>query len=606
MQTLQEKNYKKLLFLIIIAAIAIRLLGIFQPINEDELHWTYSTVERDWLGTIMRNAPLSIYATNTVSAIFGTQTWAIRLTFVLAGIATILLSAKLAKKQYGKKTALITAGLLAIHPLHILASLQEAYEGSFLTLFLVTTIYCLYEYHQSNKKKWLYLLGISFGLALLSKTSAIFIIPPIILIYLLLKTKKIHAILDTIKATTIGIAVFIFGFAIPSIILKSPALINTITQLASQTQLTRESILPLVIQYAHAIIWIGPIFTVIPLYLIISKKADLLNSTVIIWTALFYFVAIQENAPPIERYYMILLPFLAILAANFITCEILKNKKIQKWILASSGTSLAILLLINAQKSKILPFYPKTEYINNILNLNWNLLLPITGSSGPIGFYVNFTSIAFAFITTIAIFALIVLLKKVANSKKNTNTISILLIIFTGIGLAYQLFLAQEHLLSTTQPNINKITQEVIDYANTNTLKTPVYYFKNYALFYNFEKKYNTTPAALPLEEFNYFDIKEYNTTKLSELRKLVSAQPFKKEFIPISFGDDNTKKIYNIEKEIAKQGATIIFIDFPTISKTGALWQMTNKCTKKTMFQDKNTTIGYIFECPKPSKNKQ
>ncbi len=98
----------------------------------------------------------------------------------------------------------------------------------------------------------------------------------------------------------------------------------------------------------------------------------------------------------------------------------------------------------------------------------------------------------------------------------------------------------------------------------------------------------------------------EYNLTKLSELRKIVSAQPFKKEFIPISFGDDNTKRSEQIEKEIAKQGATIIFIDFPAISKTGALWQTANKCAKKTTFQDKNTTIGYIFECPKSAKNKQ
>ena len=130
-----EKKYTCILFFVLAIAFAIRFLGISQPFNEDELHWAHSARARDWLGTVTFNAPLSIYALNTFTALFGVSTETIRLTFILAGLLTILIAAKLAREQYNKLTALITALLLAINPLHVLASLQAAYEGSFMTLF---------------------------------------------------------------------------------------------------------------------------------------------------------------------------------------------------------------------------------------------------------------------------------------------------------------------------------------------------------------------------------------------------------------------------------------------------------------------------------------
>ena len=152
---MNKKNYGLLLSSILFIAFAIRIIGINQPINEDELHWAYSAESRDWLGTTMRNSPLSIYAMNTITSLLGVNTQTIKLTFILAGIATILVASKLAKEQYGQKTALLTASLLAINPLHILASLQTAYEGSFLTLFFASTLYCIFRYKIRRRRTYI-------------------------------------------------------------------------------------------------------------------------------------------------------------------------------------------------------------------------------------------------------------------------------------------------------------------------------------------------------------------------------------------------------------------------------------------------------------------
>jgi len=495
------------------------------------------------------------------------------------------------------KIALIAAGLLAIHPLHILASLQAAYEGSFLTLLFVLTIYCLRIYVKSKKEKWIYLTGIFFGLAILSKTSAILLIPPIILIYLLLETKKTNAIINTCKTTAIGCFVFITAFAIPSIITKSPALINVITQLLSQKDAVRTSIVPLILQYAHAIIWIGPIFLIFPIIAIINKKTDKLNLIAVSYTILFYLLAIRESTPPMERYLMILLPSLSILTASGLI-KVFDSKNAKRLITITIITailSIIILTLLNIQQSITIPFYPKTEYLNSVLNLNWDFLMPITGSSGPIGFYVNFLVITTTFISTITLFI-------ISCITKNAQTKKTLICIIFGISIAYTLFFAQEYLISGTQPDINNTTQQIIDYVNSNNLTTPIYYFRNYALFYQFDKKYFYNKQT-KIPDFDYFDINSYDAKKLKNLRKIATEQILNNQFITISFQDDTVEKSKELENKIKKQGGTIIMIDFPELSKKGRLWQTIKTCKQIKTFEDKGKPIGRVFDCGEKTK---
>ena len=584
-------KYNKILLAIIILAFAIRLSGINQPFNEDELHWAYSAETRDWLGTVMRNTPLSIYAMNFITAVFGVETWSIRLTFIIAGLSTILITAKLAKEQFSEKTAIISAFLLTIQPLHTLASLQAAYEGSFLTLFFITSIYFLFKFCQepTSNKKYIYLTGIALGFALLSKTSAILIIPPIILIYSFLMTKKLRFAMKTMLTTIIICAViFAIGFAIPSILLQSPALINSITQLLSQTDTIKTSMLSLLFQYSYAIIWFGPLLPLLTIYAVIYKKIDKLNLVSLLYIILFYLLIIRENSPPIERYWMILLPQASIISANALI-GFISDQKNRKIIMLSFATTLIALFVINLQKSKILSFYPKIQYLEHAINLDWNFLVPITGSSGPLGFYINFITIGAIFgAVGIIIIANIVQ----ARIKKFSYTTFMLSTIIIGASFAYNAFFLQEYLFSSTNPNIISATKQTIEFINTNNLKTPIYYYRNYALFHHFDNKYKSNRTNI-LPAFDYFNMTNYNKKNLKKLRETAISQPIYAELIQLQFPND-IDELANITK------GTIAIIDFPHTAETEQLAKITKNCKKIKEIQDKNTSLAKIFDCSK------
>ncbi len=581
-----KKTYYLLLSCIILLAFAIRLLGINQPFNEDELHWAYSAEVRDWFGTITFNTPLSMYFLNTFTTIFGVSTETIRLSFVIIGIITILITTKFAAEKYNKKTAIIAALLLAINPLHVLASLQAAYEGSTLTLFFITTLFFLTR--NSNL-----LTGTSFGMAVLSKLSALFIIPPIIFLHFFSKN---HTVLKSLKKTfiitLIAMIPLILFFALPSILTDSPALVNSIIKLLSKQTNISNGISGIVMQYGHAFVWLGPILTFLPILALRYKTKNRLHFIAIIITVIFYFLLTINTAPPIERYWMILLPSLSIISAHIIAQNIKKEKKTIILLVTTCTLAFIIAICINLPDAENVPFYPKQKFIDKIFSLEFNWLIPLTGSSGPLGFYIN------AINPTIFTFTALLLLMILLFNTKHKITI---LLLFLGISTGYQLFFVQEYLLSLTQPNIPHITQKTIEYINTNNLQEPIYYFKNYALFYHFDKKYyeKKQPITLP-SKFNYLNKSAYDKEELKNKVAKTVYQSWYPGFVSLSFVDDDENRSNMLLEQFKKNSGTVVFIDFPTLNKQGPLWKTIQQCNEIKKFSDKGKTVAYIFDCDK------
>lgn len=584
----QDKTYYVILTSILILAFAIRLLGTNQPFNEDELHWAHSATVRDWFGTVTFNTPLSVYFLNAFTSIFGVSVETIRLMFIIISIATIIVTAIFAKQQYGKRPALFAALLLTINPLHVLASLQAAYEGSVLTLFFVTTLLFL----SRNK---VFLTGIAFGLAILSKSSALFIIPPIVFTYLFMTHHRFtESIKQTIIITLIALLPFIIFFALPSIILQSPALINSIVKLFSPQAASSTGVVSLIIQYGYALLWLGPLFTFLPSLAWKTMGKKPIHFIAVITTIIFYFLLTRNTTPPIERYWMILLPSLAIISAQQISENIkIHTRKIMAILLLTTITAFIAAFLINAQDAELLPFYPKQQYVNKITALQFDFLIPITGSSGPLGFYLNFVNPALFTLLSLILIILFFILKQ-----KN-KYLTLLLVL--GIGAGYQLFFIQEYLISQTQPDIPDITRQTTTYINTNNLKEPIYYFKNYALFYHFDKKYfkDKQPLSSPTK-FNYFDKDRYDLKRIQEQITATVSQSWYPGFVSLSFVDDTVEKSKALQERFEHEGGTIVLIDFPTLNKNGLLWNAINKCNKIKTFTEKNKEVGHIFDCEK------
>lgn len=564
------------LYAILLIGLALRLMVTFQPFQEDEFHWAGSAEREDWFGSVMRNSPLSIYVMQIFVKLFGLSVLSIRLPFILVGLLTIAAVYFFAKKMFGHKQAVIAAALLAFAPHHILASTQATYEGSFLTLFFFLTLAAIIE------KKYLW-SGIFFGLALLSKTSALVLLPPLIFFLSWKDTKFWIAIKITLLNLLAGLSIFFIGFGIPGIFAQSPAFINSIAQLISQTGLHRENFLLLTIQYANALIWTGPLlFT-----LLIFSSSPLLRSgshekirkdiwVIIGYVVFFYAFVIQDNFPPMERYLMMLLPFLAILAADSIT----SLKWTKKNVVALGIVFCAAViggLVLQLQSNDVLPFSQKTAFIERALGFSWNFLVPISGSSGPVGFYLPFSLITLFFVLSCGATAI--------SFMMNNKTACLLIVL--GVGSAYSALFFVEYSTGAFHGSVPEAVGAVMTYANNHELPTPVYFLRNYALQYHLNEKYKKNPVLTSLPPFDYFSLNSYRNYNSKEQLKLATRQGLDKDIRTLSFADDNEMKVQEL------QGGTFLIIDFPSLNKNGPLFSYLETCNQTKVHEQ-----GYVFVC--------
>jgi len=534
----------KILLLIILFALAIRVLGLFQVAAYDEHCWL------GWNECPIWHPPLSQLSHLLFREIFGSFDWVGRSFIVLIGITNLVLVYLLSKKLYNKKAALFAAALMAFGAYPLLASLQLDIDGSFLLLFYLLTTLFFVEYEQTKRSLWLVLAGLAFGLSLLSKYSGIFILPILGLYHILKNRNILWSVKTFIPLALIGLVVFSF-FPLISILTHSILFQESITHLQGYAGSAAINIPLLLIQYLLSLIWMGPLLIgLLALSLIRPRKQDLLSWIWITLIFVVYTLLNKDNFRPLERYFIILVAPLSMIGGNYLS-RLNLNKKHLIVLSALTLISLSTLLALNL-KGDLLPFYPKEAFINRALSLDWNFYLPITGSSGPIGFFLNFGAIAFCFISSVACISL----SFIFWSRKRAIS-AWLIVIFLAISLSSNLFVVQEFLLSSTSPNINKISRQLIDYSLSHELNQPVFVFRNYAFRYYLREKYG--------------------------------------DITPIDFELENDEQKVD---ELVKARGTVIVVDFPKINEKSIFWQKIQTCKLVKNFEDKKLKLGYIFDC--------
>jgi 4-amino-4-deoxy-L-arabinose transferase-like glycosyltransferase len=513
--------------------------------------------------------PLTTWIRSAFASLFGLSTTLLKTVSIIFGLLTITIVYLLAKELYDKRTALIASVLLSLSAWHILGTTSISFDGAFLTLFYLTTIFFFVKYMQNSQKKYLVFTGISFGLAMLTKLNAILILI-ILFLYALMyaRSKSIKTrIISTLKDFT---WIIVLGAVLFSIFPIIAALTDWsyFTVVLGHTAVFHNAsfnIVFLLIQYMLALLWAGPLFLGIYLVSLFTfEKKDALMHIWIGVIVLFFTFVVQENFRPVERYFLVLLPALCILGGAVIS-RILSQQVPRrtlnahiKWFLVAFVLSLVVIFALNLVHNDILPFYPKTAFIDHVIHFAWNFLVPFTGDQGPIGMYVSFSSIAFAF--AISLIGLMIFF---ITRHRNKLLAKNFFLIFLAAGLAFNLFMWQEMVFSSTNPNIDKISKETITYAWENNLPEPVYVFRNYALHYYLDR--------------SYFDVRS------------------------IDFGDiNNETKLQDVFKGLKNRG-TLIIIDFPKIGDDHMLWKYANDtCTLMQKISDKNIPLGYIYTCGK------
>ena len=152
--------YLIIILLIIVAGVFARLLFLGYPMQYDESYTVVVFAQRPWRNLISdyslpnNHIFYSILVKLSIN-LFGSEPWAVRLPAFLSGILTIPAGYILARQLYGRKTALLGAGLIAVFP--IMVSYNTNSRGYSLYMLCSLVIFSLVPYliKHNNLAAWI-------------------------------------------------------------------------------------------------------------------------------------------------------------------------------------------------------------------------------------------------------------------------------------------------------------------------------------------------------------------------------------------------------------------------------------------------------------------
>ncbi len=556
-----------ILFLLILFFIILRIPSINHAIANDEYHPLRIISSENPSAIIVADGsghpPFYVWMNYLFFLMLGDHNYTYRIASLIFSIFSIVLLYLIAKREFGEKTAIISSLIMTISSWFVIGSLQVHLDAPYLVFFYLLVIYLFFKYEDTKNIAFLILFGIAFGLMMLTKISAILMIL-IIISFIFFRTDKKWKIKQYILPSIflfLGLIIFITFLLITKIYVEGDGARGLNIGVLRQTYVVGgEENLGLgfstyLIQLGLAGIFATPLIMILlfPLFGLFRTDKEKIKKyfPYLFWIFInlaFYLFLVTGLVPSYERWFIAILPAIAILGARYIATMNFRKKDMLVLLIAAI-ISIVLFTLLNNLDSDTMSLHPKSDYIDRIKSLDFNFNVPITGNAGPAGFYLSFPSIAVAFVICL-IFVLLSLIHKNKSAKRS------FFILFLGSALAFNLLVIEEHSYGLLNYNINSATTELVEWANTNALDKPVYVFGNYALTDYYLRKHNPTE-------------------------------------ILIGFEDDDS-----VVDEVKKNPGTAVVLDFPGMNKDSKLWKYLLSCERLKTVYDKDYPIGYVFGC--------
>ncbi|HLC37432.1 MAG TPA: glycosyltransferase family 39 protein [Candidatus Nanoarchaeia archaeon] len=547
----RDKQFVIFLVLILLA-IGIRLVGINQAFFDDEIDYIVTTQITTFYGlnNVVLHAPLVTWI-NMIPALFGMSTWLFRLIPIIFGLLTIIFTFLIAKKIYNKRVALFSVAIMAFSFYHILASLQIGDEGAILAFFYTFAFYSYLRYEEGNKVFY-WLTGISAGLAMLAKESSLMLLG-VLTLYIFSKEKKMFTMQNArntfLKILPIAIIAFLF-FSIYLILsyLNPVNVTNNVKETIMQALGIGFSFQGL----SLLLFWAGPLLLgLFVLSLLKYEKKDRLFFIWILSALIIYLFFIHEGDH--SRYFMNIIPALAILGGNFLS----KIKFTKKSIALGAFIFIVFFIILSLLNIGVFDYVPRTfdSYIAELKSFNTAFLFTYTTSSGPL-FLISFFSIIFSWL-----WSLFFLIFSIAWIKKRLKYFGKLMFIaFLAVSFSFNVFLVQEHLFHNFHANPSNVIKEMVKYPYS----LPVYSDNTAILFY----LNNNYPDDI--SSGNWYYTGTYG------------------EYI------DSNK----VKEGINNKGGTVFLLNYPILPETSPILDLVKDCKLEKSFSDKGINLGYVYKC--------
>jgi hypothetical protein len=258
---------------------------------------------------------------------------------------------------------------------------------------------------------------------------------------------------------------------------------------------------------------------------------------------LFYLVLFDFSKLTLERYMMFLIIPACIIGGGILV-EWLKGLQFRKNFLIVVGLFIMLVILVLVIPQDVLPLNPKGAYIEHVEQLDFNFLIPLTGGSGPIGFYFSTLFILVSFVITV-ISSLAIYYRFVWHKA------AVILLVTFGVG--YNILFVQEYLFGRLFGSVPAIARAAVEYVNkTPAVKEVITYNDIDAYYLRLSGKYSGRFYTAPSRDY---------TVRLTGHR------------------------------------GHYLIVDFPAIGKKSQYWQLISRCPVEKEFTD-DYVKGYIFDC--------
>jgi hypothetical protein len=544
---------------LIVVFIATRFLAFDLIYHQDEYKWARIVDPQFEMGLESDHPPLVAALYKITGLTFGFDN--LRLLPIAVSILNVILVYLIARKMYGKGAALCTLGVLSVSVYYLIATTMIDIDGALLPFFGLLAIFAYLRLDRSNlraeeNRHSLMLLFAACVGGFLIKLSFLLFIIALVADYLIShRPSRGEAARGIIffggVVVCSSIAVLILNSVLG--VEHSSRFIENTTRFSFLNILDRNytQVLFLTIK---SIILASPLL-IIPYLFALSSWQNIkkyqLWLVYILCNLIFYFVIFDFSNRTIERYLMFLIiPGAIILGA--VMSERLRglNWKLGTAVFVSTAAiTSALASLLFSLSYKIFPLNPKSAYFDAVRNLDFNFLLPITGGSGPTGFYVLVSFVIIFFVLALTFLILGRIFKKQGNAR-NYALVAIL-----ALGLVYNCILIRELAFGSQYGSVNDVTRNIVEKVNSNPMVDKV---------------------------ITYYDIGGYDLG--------VTGKYFLRFYTDPIFAPANKERFPN------NRGFFMV-VDFPQIDKNSVYWKYFESCRIVDMEND-NRVNSFIFDC--------
>ena len=515
-----------------------------QYYHQDEYRWVSQVYTAEFGEVDSPHPPIMQNLLSLGGKIFGYDN--LRAVPFIFGIFNLLLIYALSLKATGnKKIAYLAAGLYTVNVYSLIANLMIDIDGAVLPFFVLSTYYFYFRAIKDGEKKFILPLIVVIIAGLLTKLSYILFAGALAVEYLLILYDKGKFKCEIKRA---GLILAISGIFIVGLYILygkvDPGFAGYFTNFKMFNFASR-AYFDLFLRLFKFFIWFSPLLFLPMAYGLFKKdifKKYRIWYIYAVFNFIFYLIIFDFARLPIERYFMFIIAPAVLISADVIYSFISKFDK--KYSLFSLVGFVLLLVAVLSLSHEVIPLNPKEAYVDKIKNLDFNFLIPMTGGSGPIGFYVSAQFVLWAWAISIAA----LLYSSVAKRYKEATVI-----IFIVFGVGYNILLSNEYLFGSLYGSVDKVAKETIEYANSSdSVEQVITYYDIGAYYLRLSGKYYSRFYTAPKRDY---------TPKIESYR------------------------------------GQYMIVDFPAIDKKSEYWRLISRCDLDKKFTDKYVE-SYIFDC--------